>query len=87
MTLWSFLLAAVGIAGVYLAGKQNYWGWGLGVVAQALWAMYAVITGQWGFLFSCAAYAYVYGKNFFAWADEPFRIKLGRRETIRKGGK
>jgi hypothetical protein len=85
MILWSFLLAAIGIAGVYLAGKQNYWGWGLGVIAQVLWAVYAVTTGQWGFLVTCFAYAYIYGKNFFAWSPG-IKVKLGRREQIQRGG-
>lgn len=87
--IWSFLLAAIGIAGLYLAGKKNYWGWGLGVCAQALWAVYAVTTGQWGFLLSAAAYAIVYTKNFFAWAPGSVLrrpIKLGRREQVQRCG-
>lgn len=93
--LWSFILMAFGVAGLYLAGKKNYWGWGLGLVAQALWASYAITTGQWGFLISAFVYGVVYARNFFKWAPEFWSRDLRamfkrppRRETvqIQEGG-
>lgn len=63
--LWSWLLAAVGIGGIFLAGKPRLaWaGWTVGLTAQALWITYAVATGQWGFIASALGYATVYGIN------------------------
>ncbi|NIL57110.1 hypothetical protein [Salinispora arenicola] len=70
--LWSWLLTAVGVTGLYLAGRRSPWGWAVGIGAQALWLAYAVHTRQWGFLISCAAYGWVYARNFRQWrADKP----------------
>lgn len=65
---WSISLAAVGILGIYLAGRQNLWGWAVGVGAQLLWIVYAIVTGQWGFILSALAYGWVYGLNWWKWA-------------------
>lgn len=64
---WSYLLAAVGILGLYLAGKGKKLGWAVGVGAQLLWAAYATVTHQFGFYISAAAYASVYGLNWWRW--------------------
>ena len=66
-TIWSFALAAVGILGLYLAGKKNAWGWALGFLVQIPWTYYAIITEQYGFIVSAVAYATVYAKNFLTW--------------------
>jgi hypothetical protein len=70
VSLWSFLLAAVGIYGLYLAGKKNVWGWAVGVFAQVLWIIFSIVTEQYGFIISAVAYATVYAKNFLAWRKE-----------------
>ena len=67
---WSWLLTAVGVAGLYLAGRRVWWSWFVGLGAQALWVMYAVATQQYGFLVSAVAYGWVYGRNGLAWAKE-----------------
>lgn len=72
--VWSFVLAAVGILGIWLAGRKNLGGWALGVFAQVLWIIFAVVTQQWGFIVSALAYGAVYGWNWWKWARE-------RRET------
>jgi hypothetical protein len=70
VSLWSFLLAAVGIYGLYLAGKKNVWGWAVGVFAQVMWIIFSIVTEQYGFIISAVAYATVYAKNFLAWRKE-----------------
>lgn len=64
---WSWLLTAVGVVGLYLAGGRNPWGWAVGLGAQVLWLLYAVATRQWGFIVSACAYGWVYGRNFQSW--------------------
>lgn len=64
---WSWGLTAVGVFGLYLAGKKSPWGWAVGIGAQILWFSYAIATRQWGFLVSSFAYGFVYTKNFHAW--------------------
>ena len=68
--VWSWLLTAVGVTGLFLAGKKNKAGWAVGFGAQALWVTYAVATHQWGFIVSAFAYGSVYAKNWLAWRRE-----------------
>ena len=68
--VWSFALAGIGILGIYLAGRKNLLGWALGVSAQVLWIVFAVVTQQWGFILSALAYGWVYGRNFIKWRNE-----------------
>lgn len=68
--IWSFVLAAVGIAGIYLAGRKSKWGWGLGLGAQVLWLIFALVTSQYGFILTAVAYGFVYGKNLYQWHKE-----------------
>ena len=65
--IWSISLAAIGILGIYLAGNKSQWGWALGFGAQLLWAVFAVVTGQYGFILSAVAYGIVYGRNWGKW--------------------
>lgn len=68
--IWSFVLAAVGIAGIYLAGRKSKWGWGLGLFAQILWVVFALSTAQYGFILTAVAYGAVYLKNLLQWHRE-----------------
>lgn len=68
--LWSWILTAVGVFGLWLAGRRSPWGWAVGMGAQGLWVSYAVATAQYGFLVSAGAYFWVYLKNFRAWRRE-----------------
>lgn len=67
---WSWLLTAVGVTGLYFAGRKRALGWAIGLGAQLLWIAYALSTRQYGFLASAAAYGWVYAKNFRAWRAE-----------------
>jgi hypothetical protein len=69
--LWSWLLTAVGVFGLYLAGRRSPWGWAVGIGAQVLWLAYAITTRQWGFIVSCFAYGAVYIRNFRQWRADP----------------
>jgi hypothetical protein len=74
--IWSLILAIVGITGLYLAGKKLWAGWAIGVGAQFLWIIYAVVTSQWGFIVSALAYGWVYTTNWLKWmrtTDKEYR--------------
>lgn len=64
---WSYLLTAVGVLGIWLAGRKSSAGWAVGLGAQTLWITYAVATQQWGFILSAVVYGTVYAKNFITW--------------------
>jgi hypothetical protein len=67
---WSWLLTAVGVFGLYLAGQKLKVGWAVGLGAQTLWISYAIATRQWGFIFSAFAYGWVYARNWLRWRAE-----------------
>lgn len=67
MQWWSWILTAVGVFGLWLAGRGTPWGWAVGIGAQGLWIAYALSTEQYGFLVSAGAYGWVYVTNFRKW--------------------
>jgi hypothetical protein len=64
---WSWVLAAIGVCGIYFVGKKTIWGWIVLLVNEVIWVVYAVTTKQYGFIFSAIAYAIVYVKSFIHW--------------------
>lgn len=70
MSLWSWVLTAVGVTGLYLAGKRVWWAWFVGLGAQVLWLAYALTTAQYGFVVSAFAYGWVYARNGRLWMRE-----------------
>lgn len=64
---WSYILTAIGVFGLWLAGRKDRRGWMVGVGAQFFWIAYATATHQWGFYISAIAYGWVYIKNARAW--------------------
>jgi hypothetical protein len=83
---WSWILTAVGVTGLYLAGRKVWWAWLIGLGAQVLWIAYALATVQYGFLVSAVAYGWVYGRNALSWYRDhqesvfPDGSDSGRRE-------
>jgi hypothetical protein len=76
MEYWSWILAAIGVAGIYFVGKKTLWGWFVLLFNEIIWVTYAIITEQYGFIVSAIAYAAVYIKSYLHWkADE--RAEVG----------
>jgi hypothetical protein len=63
----SWCLAPFGLLGMWATGRKKTWGWLLSLTTQVLWAVYAVGTGQYGFLIGTCSYAAVYLKNWLSW--------------------
>lgn len=61
--MWSYVLAAFGLTGLWLAGSGKALGWIVGVATQVLWIAYALATRQYGFIVTAAAYAVVYARG------------------------
>jgi hypothetical protein len=59
---WSYLLAAIGIAGLLIAANAPRVGWWFNIAAQLVWITYAVATRQWGFLASAFGYGVAYAR-------------------------
>ena len=68
---WSWILAVIGVAGIYFVGRKTIWGWFVLLFNEILWIAYALITSQYGFIFSAIAYAIVYIRSYIHWSKEP----------------
>jgi nicotinamide riboside transporter PnuC len=68
---WSYVLAAIGVTGIFFVGRKTIWGWHILLVNEALWITYAIITKQYGFILSAIAYAAVYVRSYIHWSKEP----------------
>jgi hypothetical protein len=67
---WSYLLAVIGVAGIFFVGRKTLWGWFVLLFNEVLWTAYAIITQQYGFILSAVAYAIVYIKSYLLWRQE-----------------
>lgn len=64
---WSWVLGTIGVAGIYFVGRKTIWGWIVLLSNEVLWITYALLTKQYGFIFSAVAYGIVYIKSFLHW--------------------
>ena len=69
--MWSWILAAIGVAGIFLVGRKTIWGWLILLVNECLWIIYAISTDQYGFIVAAVAYGIVYIKSFILWRKDP----------------
>ena len=82
--LWSIVLSTIGIAGVWIAGQKNKAGWAIGLCVQPLWIIFAIQTGQYGFIANACVYAAVYARNWTRWRrDERAAARKARRAATR----
>jgi nicotinamide riboside transporter PnuC len=68
--MWSWVLAVIGVTGIFFVGRKTIWGWHILLINETLWITYAVITKQYGFIFSALAYGVVYVKSYLLWRRE-----------------
>lgn len=68
--IWSWILAAIGICGIFLVGRKTIWGWLILCVNECLWIAYALATDQYGFIAMALAYAAIYIKSFIHWRND-----------------
>lgn len=72
---WSVVLAAVGVFGLYLTTRKMAAGYAVGVGVQVLWITYAVVTAQYGFIFSALAFGAVNALGFYKWKTEDNEVE------------
>lgn len=68
--LWSWVLTLIGCAGFFLAGRKVWWAWYINIGNQVVWAAYAIVTRQWGFLVGIPVYLSVFIPNAIRWTRE-----------------
>ncbi|MCX4799685.1 nicotinamide mononucleotide transporter [Streptomyces sp. NBC_01242] len=72
---WSLVLTAIGVTAVLVARRSKPAAWGIGFLAQGVWATYAVVTRQPGFLLGSIVYAYVYALSWWTWRRDQTQEK------------
>ena len=65
--MWSWVLATIGVLGIYFVGRKTIWGWLVLLANEVIWIAYALTTKQYGFIVSAVAYAIVYVRSFLHW--------------------
>ena len=66
----SYVLAAVGVTGIFFVGRKTIWGWLVLLTNECIWIAYALATKQYGFILMATAYSAVYIKSYLAWREE-----------------
>ena len=64
LAMWSWLLTATGVTGLYLVSRGMVWAWLINIAAQGLWIVYALATQQHGFIVASVAYGFVFSLNY-----------------------
>jgi nicotinamide riboside transporter PnuC len=72
----SWCLAPFGLMGMYVVGRKKTWGWIISMVTQALWATYAVGTGQFGFLLGTVSYFVIYLRSWLKWRRDDMAAEV-----------
>ena len=67
---WSVVLAVIGVFGLYLTTRKMAAGYAVGVGVQVLWITYAIVTAQYGFIFSALAFGAVNALGFYKWTTK-----------------
>ncbi len=70
MEYWSYILAIVGITGIFFVGKKTAWGWLVLFANECLWITYALLSKQYGFILMAIAYMFIYIKSYREWISE-----------------
>ena len=73
--MWSWVLAVIGVTGIFLVGRKTIWGWLILCVNEVLWVFYALSTKQYGFIFMAVTYAAVYIKSFLHWRKDEVQLE------------
>ena len=53
----------MGLLAMWLVPKHPATGWAIGLASEGVWLLYALTTGQYGFIVGSIAYAIVYTRN------------------------
>lgn len=66
----SWLGAGLTLASVWLVGRHDWRGWVVGLVAQAVWIVFALRVGDGGLLFVEIALGAIVASNLWHWWKE-----------------
>lgn len=67
---FTWLMSAITITSMWLAGGKRLSAWVLGLINQVLWVTYIYQKQAWGFVPMTAALTFVYSRNLLKWHAE-----------------
>lgn len=76
-TTWSWVAAAVSVAGLWIAGFNPRTGWIYGIVSQGVWVTYGIATDQHGMIALSVAFVAIYSRNLWRWRFTRFQPVTG----------
>ena len=85
--MWSYVLAAIGVTGIYFVGRKSIWAWFLLLFNECIWVAYALATDQYGFIIMATAYSAVYIKSYLSWkkeAEDGHTLTPPQRRAVRE---
>ncbi len=62
-----YLLSAITIYSMLLAGNKKRGAWVVGLINQVLWLVWIILSSAWGLLPMNIALWIVYGRNYIKW--------------------
>ena len=65
--LLGLLLGIAGAFGMWLAGRDSYKGWAVGLAIQPVWVVFFVVVGSYTGLLAPLLYGSVYARNLWKW--------------------
>lgn len=78
----SWCLAPFGLYGMWVTGRKRTWGWIVSMCTQALWALYAIGTAQYGFLIGTVSYFVIYLRNWILWRRDDRSTTEGKQHGL-----
>lgn len=89
---WDWILALLGMFGLYLTTKKMVAGFVVGASLQVLWLTYALSTSQYGFVLSAVGFGFVNLLGIYRWTrpkTQPINDQryLAITEQLRRGTK
>ena len=69
-TYLPWVLSAITIYSMLLAGNKRRGAWAVGLVNQALWLVWIIVTSAWGLLPMNIALWFVYSRNYMKWRPD-----------------
>jgi hypothetical protein len=77
---WSWVAAAVSIAGLWISGYSPRIGWLYGIASQGVWVAYGLVTDQPGMIALSVAFVVIYVRNLRRWRGVRFQHLLKRQQ-------
>lgn len=67
-TILPYILSAITIYTMFLAGNKKQHAWLVGLLNQALWLTWIILTKTWGLLPMNVAMCVMYYRNYIKWS-------------------